>query len=101
MKQLKEFINESLYKLKDVKDAIENELKTYSKEMIQKMANEIQDDIDDQDNFIEDNEDSYIWQFMCKVAKTLKTKPEDLWEDCGGSYMFANAIANADKIMNK
>lgn len=95
MKQLTEFINESLYKFKDVKKVIEDELKTYSKEMIQKMANEIQDDIDDQDNFIEDNDESYIWQFICNCAKALKTKPENLWEDCGGSYMFADAIANA------
>lgn len=95
MKQLTEFINESLYKFKDVKKVIEDELKTYSKEMIQKMANEIQDDIDEQDNFIEDNDESYIWQFICNCAKALKTKPENLWEDCGGSYMFADAIANA------
>lgn len=95
MKQLTEFINESLYKFKDVKKVIEDELKTYSKEMIQKMSNEIQDDIDDQDNFIEDNDESYIWQFICNCAKALKTKPENLWEDCGGSYMFADAIANA------
>lgn len=94
MKQLKEFINESLYKLKDVKKTIDEELKTYSKEMIQKMSNEIKDDIDEQDNFIEGNDESYIWQFICNCAKALKTKPENLWEDCGGSYMFADAIAN-------
>lgn len=94
MKDIKEFINENLYKMKDVKNVIEDELKTYSKEMIQKMENEIKDDIDDQDEFIEGNEESYIWQFICNCAKALKTKPEDLWEDCGGSYLFSDAIGN-------
>lgn len=95
MKQLNDFINENLYKMKDVKKVIEDEIKTYSKEMLQKMANEIKDDIDEQDEYIEDNDDSYIWKFICNCAKALKTKPEDLWEDCGGSYMFADAISNA------
>ena len=94
MKDIKEFINENLYHWKDVKDVIEDELKTYSKEMIQKMKNEIKDDIDDQDEFIEGNNESYIWQFICNCAKALKTKPEDLWEDCGGSYLFSDAISN-------
>ena len=93
MKDIKEFINENLYKMKDVKKVINDELKTYSKEMIQKMKNEIKNDIDDQDKFIEGNEKSYIWQFICNCAKALKTKPENLWEDCEGSYMFANAIS--------
>ena len=84
MKDIKEFINENLYHAKDVKKVIEDELKTYSKEMIQKMENE----------FIEDNNESYIWQFICNCAKALKTKPEDLWEDCGGSYLFSDAISN-------
>jgi len=101
MKQLKEFINESLYKLKDVKDAINDELNKTDKNLIQKMANEIKDDIDDQDEYIEGNDESYIWELICKVAKTLNTKPENLWDDCGGSYLFTDAIANADKIMNK
>ena len=52
MKQLNDFINENLYKMKDVKKVIEDEIKTYSKEMLQKMANEIQDDIDEQDEYI-------------------------------------------------
>jgi len=94
MKDIKEFINESIYHMKDVKKVIEDELKTYSKEMIQKMENEIKDDIDEQDEFIEGNDESYIWQFMCNCAKALKTKPEDLWEDCGGSHLFSDAISN-------
>jgi len=93
MKDIKEFINENLYKMKDVKKVIDDELKTYSKEMIQKMKNEIKDDINDQDEFIECNNESFIWQFICNCAKALKTKPEDLWEDCEGSYLFADAIS--------
>ena len=93
MKDIKNFINEGLYKMKDVKQTIADELKTYSKEMIQKMENEIKDDIDDQDEFIEGNDESYIWQFICNCAKALKAKPEDLWDDCGGSYLFADAIS--------
>ena len=96
MKNLTEYINESLYQLKDVKKAINDELDKTDKDLIKKMANEIKDDIDDQDNFIHDNEESYIWQLICRVAKTLKTKPENLWEDCGGSYLFANAISMKD-----
>lgn len=93
MKDIKAFINENLYKMKDVKRVIDDELKTYSKEMIQKMKNEIKDDIDDQDKFIEGNKESYIWQFICNCAKALKTKPEELWDDCCGSYLFADAIS--------
>lgn len=93
MKHLNEFINESLYKMADVKKAIDDELKKIDKNLIQKMENEIKDDIDDQDEYIEDNEDSYIWQLICRVAKALKTKPENLWDDCGGSYLFADAIS--------
>ena len=96
MKQLKEYINESLYKMKDVKKVIDDELKTYSKEMIKKMSNEIKDDIDDQDDYINGNDESYIWQFICNCAKALNTKPENLWDDCGGSYLFADAIAMLD-----
>ena len=95
MKQLIDFINENIYHWKDVKKTIKDELKTYSKEMLQKMANEIKDDIDEQDEFICDNDESYIWQFICNCAKALKTKPEKLWDDCGGSYMFANEVSNA------
>lgn len=95
MKQLKEFISESLYKLKDIQKVIEDELKTYSKEMIQKMKAEIKDenDIDEQDNFINGNDESYIWQFICNCAKALKTEPSNLWEDCGGSFLFSRAIS--------
>jgi len=93
MKHINEYLNESLYQLRDVKDAIEEELNKMDKNLIQKMQNEIKDDIDDQDEFVEDNDDSYIWQLICKVAKSLNTTPENLWDDCGGSFLFSDAIS--------
>ena len=95
MKTLKETILESMYQRKDVEKTMNDVLKSYSKSMISSMANEIQDDIDEQDKYICDNDESYIWQFICDCAKMLKTSADDLWDDCGGSYMFADAIANA------
>ena len=93
MKHFIDFINESLYKLNDIKKTIDQELKKCDKKLIDQMSNEIKDDIDKQDEFIEGNEDSYIWKFITACAKELNTKPENLWEDCGGSYIFADAIS--------
>lgn len=94
MKSLTQFILESRFDMDKALAAINKVVKTYDKKFIEKAISEIKDDIDEQDEYIEDNPDSYIWQFIQDVADELNMKIEDVWSEMGGSYDFANALSS-------
>ena len=94
MKSLEQFILESRFDRNKAMDAIQKIVKTYDKKFIKDAIQEIQDDIDEQDKFIEDNPDSNIWQFIQDVANELNMDVFDLWEQMGGSYDFADALSS-------
>lgn len=94
MKSLTEFIIESKFDREKVLKTANEIAKKYDKKFIKDAIQEIQDDIDEQDEFVEDNPESNIWQFIQDVATELKMDIEDLWEQMGGSYDFADILSS-------
>ena len=92
MKGLVDFINESKFDRDKALKVIKDVAKKYDKKFIQDAIQEIQDDIDEQDEYIEDNPESNIWQFVQDVADELNMDVWDLWGEMGGSYDFADAL---------
>ena len=107
MKDITKYITEHNvnYHMKDVKAAIKNVFDKNKKEWDAKkfkdwifnIGQETKDDIDDQDNSIYDNDGSDTWRLMKEASKILDVDVYDLWEDCGGSYLFIETIQDLDK----
>ena len=107
MKDITKYITEHNvdYHMDDVKKAIKDVFDKHKKEWDAKkfkdwlfdIGQETKDDIDDQDNSICDNDGSDTWRLMKEVAKIIGVDVEDLWEDCGGSYLFIETIMDLDK----
>ena len=94
MKSITQFILESKFDRDNVLKTIQDIAKTYDKKFIKDAIQEIQSDIDEQDEFVEDNPDSNIWQFIQDVADELDMDVFDLWSEMGGSYDFADALSS-------
>ena len=106
MKDITQYITEhKYYSMNDLKAAIKDVFDTKKKKMspkdfktwVSNIMGETRDDIDDQDNHIYDRDLSKTWKLIKEVAKILDVDVYDLWEDCGGSYLFIETIQDLDK----
>lgn len=107
MKDITKYITEHNvdYHMDDVKNAIKDVFETKKKELdstefkewLHDIGQETRDDIDAQDNNIYHKNGSATWGLMKEVAQIIGVDVDDLWEDCGGSYLFIETIIDLDK----